>query len=40
MNAATLFIDGRLYVNAIITERMKKMWFILALLSSMFAALT
>lgn len=40
MNAATLFIDGRLYVNAIITERMKKMWFILALLSSIFAALT
>ena len=40
MNAATLFIDERLYVNAIITERMKKMWFILALLSSIFAALT
>ena len=40
MNAATLFIDRKLYVNAIITERMKKMWFILALLSSIFAALT
>ena len=40
MNATTLFIDERLYVNAIITERMKKMWFILALLSSIFAALT
>ena len=40
MNSATLFIDERLYVNAIITERMKKMWFILALLSSIFAALT